>query len=968
MEAKFMELVEFAIDASKVEKNEVNIVKNPNMKNFFKFRKITKIVYDKNEDSIEKLTSVFNAVNNIGADVAYVLINKKNQVDFYIGVITENQKLVSDADEILEYSIKSNFEGCEIEEFDREFKSKFENEIKEKKSISLSVALPSFKNEDEKKEKFIQSLDKFIKAMEDKEFVGIFLAKNASEFIQTRKSGFEELYTLLYPMLNNDISISENISFTVGESETQTFSKTLSESISKTHSTQKMSAAQKMQMNLGILNPIPLILHPTFQGSRFIYNKGKKFFTGKEPKEGYYDSSNESESNTTTTSTTNSHSTSVNRSQTKGQTFQRTIKSENRYIKSLIEQIDKHLERIDTSKNYGMFDFCAYFLANDNRTSILAANVYNSLIKGEDSYLVTPFTYVFNSEDEVKEIKNYLLNFEHPKFKKDNQEFSFTTLVNSKELSIAMSLPKKSVNGIYVKESVEFGLNYKKLKDRYIELGNLYNLGKEYKNIPVRLNLDDLTMHTLLVGSTGSGKSTTTYNMIRELELEDIKILVIEPTKGEYKNVFGNKFKVYGTNKKLTPLLRINPFSFEDDIHVLEHVDRLIEIFNACWPMYAAMPAVLKDAILDAYEKCGWDLDESENKNKIFPTFRDVLESLEEILESSEYSDNTKADYKGALITRIKSLTRGIVGNIFVENELSSKELFDENVIVDLSRVGSSETKSLIMGVLLLKLQEYRMSSGVINSNLKHITILEEAHHLLPRVSKEVSNESANIKGKAVEMLSNSIAEMRTYGEGFLIIDQSPNMLDLSAIKNTNTKIVLRLPEKSDKEDIGKSLSLSEEQINEISKFERGVGIVYQNGWEEPILCKIHKPKVRERKYKYTPLVEKKFDKEKIVKAILNNDKEAFSEAIKDIDFFQKYKNFDLESRIKLLDELIDLKKIYKFRNNSKLFEDYNENEKKKLLKYAILYNIKEINSSKNERDTQFFQFAIEKLINELKG
>jgi len=956
-DTKLMELVEFAVDVSKVEKEELNVVRNNNIKNFFKFRKITKIVYDKNEDSIEKLTAVFNAVNNVGVDVAYVLINKKNQVDFYIGVITENPKLVSDADEVLAYSIKSNFEGCEIEEFDRDFKNKFEDEIKEKHSVSLSVALPSFKNEDEKKEKFIQSLDKFIKAMEDKEFVGIFLAKNASEFIQTRKAGFEELYTLLYPMLNNDISISENISFTIGESETQTFSKTLSESISKTHSTQYMSQAQKNQMNLGIFNAVSFLFH--------FHYKQRKLTTV----EGYYDSSSESESNTTTTSTTNSNSTSVNRNQTKGQTFQRTIKSENRYIKSLIEQIDKHLERIDTSKNYGMFDFCAYFLANDNRTATLAANVYNSLIKGEDSYLVTPATYVFNNDEEVEEIKKYLLNFEHPKFKKENQEFSFTTLVNSKELSIAMSLPKKSVNGIYVKESVEFGLNYKKLKDRYIELGNLYNLGKEYINIPVRLNLDDLTMHTLLVGSTGAGKSTTTYNMIRELELEDIKILVIEPTKGEYKNVFGNKFKVYGTNKKLTPLLKINPFSFEEDIHVLEHIDRLIEIFNACWPMYAAMPAVLKDAILDAYEKCGWDLDESENSENRFPTFKDVLESLEEILESSEYSDNTKADYKGALITRIKSLTRGIVGNIFVEDEISSKELFDENVIVDLSRLGSSETKSLIMGVLLLKLQEHRMCSGEINASLKHITILEEAHHLLPRVSKEVSNESANIKGKAVEMLSNSIAEMRTYGEGFLIIDQSPNMLDISAIKNTNTKIVLRLPEKSDKEDIGKSLSLTEEQINEISKFERGVGIVYQNGWEEAILCKMHNPKIRIKKYEYNPpLIEKKFDKQKIIKAILNNDKEAFLKAIKDVELFQKYKNFDLDSRIRLLDELVDLKKIYKFRNNDKLFENYNEKEKNKLLKYAILYNInEEISLSNNKKDKQLFQYSKEKLINELK-
>jgi hypothetical protein len=44
-------------------------------------------------------------------------------------------------------------------------------------------------------------------------------------------------------------------------------------------------------------------------------------------------------------------------------------------------------------------------------------------------------------------------------------------------------------------------------------------------------------------------------------------------------------------------LLRLNPFAFPNDTHVLEHIDRLVEIFNACWPMFAAMPAVLKASI-----------------------------------------------------------------------------------------------------------------------------------------------------------------------------------------------------------------------------------------------------------------------------------------------------------------------------------------------------------------------------------
>ena len=82
---------------------------------------------------------------------------------------------------------------------------------------------------------------------------------------------------------------------------------------------------------------------------------------------------------------------------------------------------------------------------------------------------------------------------------------------------------------------------------------------------------------------------------------------------------------------------------------------------------------------------------------------------------------------------------------------------------------------------------------------------------------------------------------MRTYGEGFIIVDQSPTAVDISAIKNTNTKIVMRLPEYNDCESVGHSIGLNEEQILELSKLDKGVAAVYQNNWLEAVLTKIDK-------------------------------------------------------------------------------------------------------------------------------
>ena len=162
--------------------------------------------------------------------------------------------------------------------------------------------------------------------------------------------------------------------------------------------------------------------------------------------------------------------------------------------------------------------------------------------------------------------------------------------------------------------------------------------------------------------------------------------------------------------------------------------------------------------------------------------------------------------------------------------------LFDQNTIIDLSRVGSAETKSLVMGIMILKLNEYRMAGAVqTNRGLHHVTVMEEAHNLLRRCD----GQADPLQAKSVEMISNSIAEMRTYGEGFLIVDQSPGAVDVSAIKNTNTKIIMRLPDFDDCIAVGKAAALSDEQISEISRLGTGEAVITQNNWLESVLSKI---------------------------------------------------------------------------------------------------------------------------------
>ena len=108
-------------------------------------------------------------------------------------------------------------------------------------------------------------------------------------------------------------------------------------------------------------------------------------------------------------------------------------------------------------------------------------------------------------------------------------------------------------------------------------------------------------------------------------------------------------------------------------------------------------------------------------------------------------------------------------------------------VYTESSGTNSMATFGLNAGVSA-GIQQGQNSSVTNTSGTTDSTVLEEAHNILRRTSFEQSSEGSNLTGKSVEMISNAIAEMRTYGEGFIIVDQAPGLLDMSAIRNTNTK------------------------------------------------------------------------------------------------------------------------------------------------------------------------------------
>lgn len=862
--------------------------------------KITEMVYEKDEYSTYKFASVFNALSTANCSVFVVIDSNGEKTDFYMGVRSLNSdRTTASLGATLKNAMIGQFPGIKTAEYtcDEKDTHNMQDLVKKIKTNSVSVVSCVANHKDEKtldNKSFLQGLEKLSLSMQGEKYTAIILANGTTqEQLGAIRRGYENIYSQLSPFATTQVSYANNESsslsqgYTKGTSKSLTMStnftatsgNTTSKSSSDSYSESKEGTASKVIKGVSSAASIlGAALAPVTGGASLVVGgvvSGGLGLLGsavqKTETKGTTVSISDSESYSEAKSEGKSEQSGTNESKTDtvslqiGKTENIMMTMQNKTVIDMLERVDMQLKRLQEFESLGMWECAAYFMSENPYSAEIAASTYKALMRGENSGVEVSAINSWGKGDESKtaELSKYIKNFIHPVFSYQNDvsqiEVTPCTLVSGNELALHMGLPRKSVCGFPVIEHADFGkeiVSYNGFKTtKTLNLGKVFNMGSECNN-KVELDRQSLTMHTFVTGSTGSGKSNTVYEMLRQLKTLGIGFMVIEPAKGEYKNVFG-KYQdvvVLGTNPEYSRLLQINPFKFPPKTHILEHIDRLIEIFNVCWPMYAAMPAVLKDAVLQAYEVCGWDLVKSVNRysNDLFPTFIDLQNELVNVIENSAYSQEVKSNYMGSLLTRVKSLTNGLNGQIFSSKEIDNSILFDDNVIVDLSRVGSLETKSLIMGILVMRLSEHRAAySNGMNLPLKHITVLEEAHNILKRTSTEQNPESSNVAGKSVEMISNAIAEMRTYGEGFIIADQSPNAVDISAIRNTNTKIIMRLPDESDRKLAGKSAALNDEQIDEIAKLPRGVAVVYQNDWIEPVLCKIRKYDGTEELYNY---------------------------------------------------------------------------------------------------------------------
>jgi hypothetical protein len=279
-------------------------------------------------------------------------------------------------------------------------------------------------------------------------------------------------------------------------------------------------------------------------------------------------------------------------------------------------------------------------------------------------------------------------------------------------------------------------------------------------------------------------------------------------------------------------------------VRVEAHLSRLQGCFDAALPQFGILPSIIAESLEEIYKAKGWKLTDYHSplsqgegsgarvKARLFPTLREIYNMVIRVAESRGYSGEMKDNIRAASAGRIASLLSGSKGRMFGgQRSFPAEIIFTRPVILELNDLNEND-KALTMMFLLMWLREYRELN--IAKQLQHITVVEEAHNVVNNVSSVGNVEvAADTKAKAVAAFANMLAEVRAYGEGIVISDQSPEKLAPDAMRNTNLQIAHQLRDQRDREAIARAMIMDDEQLDYLGKLRVGEAALFRTGMEK---------------------------------------------------------------------------------------------------------------------------------------
>lgn len=406
-------------------------------------------------------------------------------------------------------------------------------------------------------------------------------------------------------------------------------------------------------------------------------------------------------------------------------------------------------------------------------------------------------------------------------------------LITAEEASEFFRLPVGSDRigaGFKVNES---GIGAKSYTSNIINTGDIEvgKLRSSSKGDTIGFSLKDLAKHMLVVGTPGSGKTTFSVSLLDRLWKDHrIPFLVIEPAKNEYRALVQSipELQVFTPGKNFISPFVFNPFVPPKNVKLETYKSTLKTAFSAAVSMSTPLDKIFEETINNCYSDFRWlDTYTSDDKGRIF-NISDFVKCFQQTFDEIGYTGDAR-NIGRAGVVRLNSLV-----NLFDNyHSIPIEDMLQKPTIIELAAIENADQKALIISLLLLSILAYVNANYVGEGGLRNVILLEEAHVLLD-ADTNVGQGEANPSAIAQGLVKRMLAEIRSYGVGLIIADQSPRKVSTDVVALTDMKMVFRLVESVDKQIIGDSTNMTDAQVQRMAKLKPGEAFLFFNKLDEP--------------------------------------------------------------------------------------------------------------------------------------
>ncbi len=370
---------------------------------------------------------------------------------------------------------------------------------------------------------------------------------------------------------------------------------------------------------------------------------------------------------------------------------------------------------------------------------------------------------------------------------------------------------------------------------------NNVHLGELVSNDSMRVMIGcpnkSFTKHMLVVGTPGSGKTTFSVNLLLQFAKKKIPFLAIEPTKSEYRAMIEAipDLRIFTPgNNAVSPYI-INPFIPPKGIRIEQFIPSLVSAFKAAFSMPSPLDIIFLKAIRTCYIQYGWK-DYSMLGDSDVQTFglHEFILVFKQLIENTTYSQEVRGNIENAGLLRLTNLIEQNSNIYDTVNTVPIEDLLNAPTVLELNSIDNAEQKSLIIALLLINICIYTKHNQTGDGELKNIILIDEAHVLLGEGSPSAKGDNADSQGTTIKALQDMIAEIRSYGTGIIIADQSPTKVSREVVANTDIKVSFRLVQSAEKDLIADSTNMDDEAKANLSKLHVGQAYVYYSQLESP--------------------------------------------------------------------------------------------------------------------------------------